>query len=120
MTELALLLAMLGIYGLMSYSVSQRKREIGIRMAMGAQRGDVLKLVVGQGMALAGIGVAIGLGASFALIRLIAGLLFGVSATDLVTFTVISLILGSVSLLACYIPACRATKVDPMIALRYE
>jgi putative ABC transport system permease protein len=116
----ALVLAGVGIYGVMSYSVAQRTREIGIRMALGAQTGAVLKLAVGYGMKLVLIGIIVGLIAAFALTRVMATLLFGVTATDPTTFTLISLLLVAVAVLASYIPARRATKVNPIIALRYE
>ncbi len=116
----ALILAGAGLYGVISHGVAQRKRELGIRIALGARPGDVLKLVTGEGMALAIIGVALGLMAALALTRVMEGLLFGVRATDPLTYMVIALLLMLVALLACYIPARRATKVDPLIALRSD
>jgi putative ABC transport system permease protein len=116
----ALLLAMIGIYGVTAYYVTQRTQEIGIRMALGAQMSDVIKLVLSGGMVLALIGVSVGAAGAFALTRLMTSLLFAVTPTDRVTFVMVSLSLLVTALIACYIPARRATKVDPLVALRYE
>ena len=116
----ALLLASIGIYGVMAFAVTQRTQEIGIRMALGARKADVLKMVVGNGMKLAFLGLAIGLVASWLLTRFISSLLFGVEPTDPLTFGAVSVCLLVAALLACYLPARRATKVDPLEALRYE
>jgi putative ABC transport system permease protein len=116
----ALVLASVGIYGVMSYSVNRRTHELGVRMALGATRGDVLKLVVREGMALAASGMAVGIVAALGLTRLLASLLYGVRSTDPATLVAVSLALGIVAFLATYIPARRATQVEPMNALRYE
>jgi putative ABC transport system permease protein len=117
---LALLLAAVGIYSVLSYSVKRRVREIGIRIALGARLGDVLRMVVVEGMKPTLLGVAIGTGGALALGRVLSGLIYGVKPTDLVTFLAVTLLLGAIALLASILPAYRATKVDPMVALRYE
>jgi putative ABC transport system permease protein len=116
----AMLLAAVGIYGVMAYSVTQRTNEIGVRIALGAKPRDVIGMIVGRGMRLTLIGAAAGLVLSIGLTRLMSTLLFGVSATDPLTFAAVSLLLAGVALAACFIPARRAAKVDPMIALRRE
>jgi predicted permease len=115
-----MLLSVVGLYGLLSYSVSQMTREIGIRVALGAERRDILRLVAGHGLVLTAAGLALGLAGAFALSRLLGGILFDVSPTDPATYAAITALLSAVALVACYVPARRATKVDPMIALRYE
>jgi ABC-type antimicrobial peptide transport system permease subunit len=117
---LAILLSAVGLYSVMAYVVSQRTREVGIRMALGAGRRDVLRLFMGQGMRLVLLGLVIGLGGAFVLTRLMSSLLFGVSTTDVATFVLVAVGLMLVGVLACYLPARRATRVDPLIALRYE
>ena len=118
--SVAVALAVIGIYSVMSYTVTQSTRDIGIRMALGAERSDIVRMVVGQGLGLTSIGAVAGLASSFALTRLLASLLYSVSATDAATFAVVPVLLVAVSALACFIPARRATRVDPIVALRYE
>ena len=116
----ALAIATVGIYGVVSYSVARRTKEFGLRMVLGAQGGDVLGLVMKQGAGMVAFGIAVGLATAFALTRLMASLLFGVTATDIPTFVSVTIILFGVALAACYIPARRATRVDPIQTLRYE
>jgi putative ABC transport system permease protein len=116
----ALLLATAGVFGVMAYSVSRRTREIGVRAALGAGSGDILRMILGQGMRTIFIGLAIGIAGSLVLTRTVESLLFGVTATDPLTFASVALLLMVIAIVACYIPARRATKVDPVIALRYE
>ena len=116
----ALLLATIGIYGVVAFAVAQRTHEIGIRIALGADRRDILKLIVGQGMILIAIGAGVGLALALTATQLLKSLLFGVSATDPLTFVSVVFVLAGVALLACYMPALRAMKVDPLVALRYE
>lgn len=117
---LALILGAIGLYGVMSYLVRQRTREIGIRMALGAHSGAVVRLIAGQGLHWTAIGLALGLGAAFGVARLIAGFLYGISPTDPMAFGVITLLLTATAFVACYVPARRASRIDPLVALRDE
>ena len=120
LSAIAVMLAMVGIYGVISFSVGERTQEIGIRLALGARTADVMRMVLSQGMSVVLVGLVIGAGAAFALTRLLSRLLFEVSPTDTSTFLIVAGVLSGIALLACYIPARRATKVDPLVALRYE
>jgi putative ABC transport system permease protein len=117
---LALVLAAVGIYGVMSYAVTQKTQEIGIRMALGAEKDHILKMILRHGTAMAVLGIGIGLVAAFALARTMTSLLFETSATDATTYALVPAVLMAVAILACYVPARRATRVDPMVALRHE
>jgi putative ABC transport system permease protein len=117
---IALLLAAIGIYGMLSYSVQQRSQEIGIRMALGGRAADILRMIVGEGMKLAGVGIVIGVAGALGLSRLVTALLFGVKPYDPWTFVSVVAVLALVALAACWIPAQRATRVDPLLALRHE
>jgi ABC-type antimicrobial peptide transport system permease subunit len=119
-SALALILSAVGIYGVISYLNGQRTHEIGVRVALGASRSDVLRMVLGEGLKITLIGIAVGLAAALGLTRLITSLIYGVGTTDPITFASVAILLSSVALLACYIPARRAMRVDPMMALRYE